>query len=304
MHVSDDHRCRHCTQVHSLNVWQRWYCQMQGQPCFCISWAFFFFRWCCGWCRPSKGSVSKFTEVVKQESTMYQSVQTSTTCFGGSQMALGSILHTLSKTKNLYNILSTGNNMHIPSRCINNCCQWNDNQRFNNASYQRIKLALRPTRRSGKKKRRRRILDLVVVTLAMEKDNMKGPSWDRTGTISNLKVVWKSVTMFGICTKARVVGRTVPIHLNCHSVFTLNWSSFSSLLPVPIFIIRRLQKNSSKDFLYYLLLRYLLQDLLPLATAAMAWSILTWVIFWCLPTSQIAVANPTVTAFLSVLKSC
>ena len=73
----------------------------------------------------SKGSVSKFTEVFKLESTMYHSVKTSTTYTGGSQTALDQILHTLSKATSLYNSLSTGNNWHIPSRRLNNC--WNCN---------------------------------------------------------------------------------------------------------------------------------------------------------------------------------
>ena len=63
----------------------------------------------------AKGSVSKFTEVFKLESTMYRSGQTSTTYTGGSQSALGRILTILSKATDLYNSLSTGNNWHIPS---------------------------------------------------------------------------------------------------------------------------------------------------------------------------------------------
>jgi hypothetical protein len=73
----------------------------------------------------SKGSVSKFTEVFKLESTMYRSVKTSTTYSGGSQTALDQILHTLSKATNLYNSLSTGNNWHIPSGRVSSC--WNCN---------------------------------------------------------------------------------------------------------------------------------------------------------------------------------
>jgi hypothetical protein len=73
----------------------------------------------------SKGSVSKFTEVFKLESTMYRSVKTSTTYSGGSQTALDQILHTLSKATSLYNSLSTGNNWHIPSGRVSNC--WNCN---------------------------------------------------------------------------------------------------------------------------------------------------------------------------------
>jgi hypothetical protein len=56
------------------------------------------------------GSVSRFTEVFKLESTMYNSVKTSTTYSGNSHTALDQILCTLSKASNLYNSLSSGNN--------------------------------------------------------------------------------------------------------------------------------------------------------------------------------------------------
>ena len=55
----------------------------------------------------AKGSVTKFTEVFKLDSTLYHSQQTSTTYTGGSQTALGVILLTLAKATDLYNSLST-----------------------------------------------------------------------------------------------------------------------------------------------------------------------------------------------------
>ena len=61
----------------------------------------------------SKGSVPKFTEVFKLESTMYHSVQTSTTYCGGSHTALNAILKILSKATDLYNPLSTGNSKQL-----------------------------------------------------------------------------------------------------------------------------------------------------------------------------------------------
>ena len=72
----------------------------------------------------SKGSVTKFTEVFKLESTMHRSVQTSTTYCGGSQTALTTILAILSKATDLYNSLSTGNSWHIPSGGRVHSC-WN-----------------------------------------------------------------------------------------------------------------------------------------------------------------------------------
>jgi hypothetical protein len=72
----------------------------------------------------SKGSVTKFTEVFKLESTMHRSVQTSTTYCGGSQTALSTILAILSKATDLYNSLSTGNSWHIPSGGRVHSC-WN-----------------------------------------------------------------------------------------------------------------------------------------------------------------------------------
>ena len=57
----------------------------------------------------AKGSVTKFTEVFKLDSTLYRSRQTSTTYTGGSHTALGIILLTLAKATDLYNSLSTGN---------------------------------------------------------------------------------------------------------------------------------------------------------------------------------------------------
>ena len=53
----------------------------------------------------SDGSVSKFTEVFKLESTTYCSVQTSTTYSGGSHTALSAILATLLMATDLYNSL-------------------------------------------------------------------------------------------------------------------------------------------------------------------------------------------------------
>jgi hypothetical protein len=73
----------------------------------------------------AKGSVTKFTEVFKLDSTLYRSRQTSTTYTGGSQTALGVILLTLGKATDLYNSLSTGNHWHIPSGRVHSC--WNCN---------------------------------------------------------------------------------------------------------------------------------------------------------------------------------
>eukprot|EP00804_Cyclotella_cryptica_P030037 CCRYP_016933-RA/>CCRYP_016933-RA protein AED:0.63 eAED:0.45 QI:0/0/0/0.5/1/1/2/0/311 len=73
----------------------------------------------------AKGSVTKFTEVFKLDSTLYHSQQTSTTSTGGSNTARGVILLTLEKATDLHNSLSTGNNWYIPSGRVHSC--WNCN---------------------------------------------------------------------------------------------------------------------------------------------------------------------------------
>jgi len=80
-------------------------------------------------------------------------------------------------------------------------------------SFPKTRAILKQTRRSGRKKRRRS-LDLSVVALVLEENTMRGPSLVVEVVLkSHQEVVLKSLTMFGTCIVARVVGGTVPIPL-------------------------------------------------------------------------------------------
>ena len=105
----------------------------------------------------SKGSVTKFTEVFKLESTMHRSVQTSTTYCGGSQTALSTILAILSKATDLYNSLSTGNSWHIPSGGVFIAVGIVvKTMGSTSAGNRRIKPVFKRIRRSERKRRRRK----------------------------------------------------------------------------------------------------------------------------------------------------
>ncbi len=147
-----------------------------------------------------------------------------------------------------------------------------------NASCLRIKLALRPTRRSGRKTRRRNLgLEVLLQVVSNMRDQ---------GLVvveihkSPLEAALKNSTMSGTCFAARVVDGTVP---------TLQGSTLL-LLPIhlpfpqhclqPIPIIKRLQKNSVKQVLSHLLLLQLLQLQLPLVPPTVARSPLTKASFW------------------------
>ncbi|KAL3804514.1 hypothetical protein HJC23_002553 [Cyclotella cryptica] len=107
----------------------------------------------------AKGSISKFTKEFKLESMTYRSGHTSTTYTGGCQSALGRILSILSEATDLYNSLSTGNIWRIPTAGghVSACWNCNGDHGVVNASCLWIKLALRPTRRNGRKKRKRNL---------------------------------------------------------------------------------------------------------------------------------------------------
>jgi hypothetical protein len=80
-------------------------------------------------------------------------------------------------------------------------------------SLPKIKVALRQTKRNGRKKSGRS-LDLAVMALVLEGKTMKGQSLVEIVVVKNhQEVVLKSSTTFGTCTVARVVGGTVPIPL-------------------------------------------------------------------------------------------
>ena len=122
-----------------------------------------------------------------------------------------------------------------------------------NASFPKIKLGLRQTRRNGRKKRRRS-LDLSVIVLALEENTMRGPSLVAEVVLkSHQEVVLKNSTMFGTCIATRVVGGTVPIPL----AFTLPSLQirllFLLLYLLPIPTISKLLRSNARTFLHHLL---------------------------------------------------
>ena len=83
-----------------------------------------------------------------------------------------------------------------------------------NTSCLRIKLALRPTKINGRRKRKR---SLVLAVTALEGNNMRGPCLVMVVVRkSHLEVALKSLRTCGTCIVARVVDGTAPIlQLSC-----------------------------------------------------------------------------------------
>ena len=142
----------------------------------------------------------------------------------------------------------------------------------------RIKLALRPTRRNGRK-RRKRNLGLDVLILAVSNMRDQGLVVVKVHK-SPLGVALKNSTTSGTCFAARVVDGTASIlqgfmllSLPIHLPFPQH-----CLQPIPI--IKRLQKNSVKLGLSHPLLLQLLQLQLPLVPPIVAQYPLIKASFW------------------------
>ena len=146
------------------------------------------------------------------------------------------------------------------------------------ASCPRIKLALRPIRRNGRK-RRKRNLGLDVLILAVNNMRDQGLVVVEVHK-SPLEVALKNSTTYGTRFAVRVVDGTAPIlqgfmllSLPIHLPFPLHCLQ-------PIAIIKRLQKNNVMQGLSHLLLLQLLQLQLWLVPPIVAWYPLIKASFW------------------------
>jgi hypothetical protein len=179
----------------------------------------------------SKGSVSKFTEVFKLESTMYRSVQTSTTYCGGSQTALSAILTILSKATDLYNSLSTGNSWHIPSGRVHSCWNCDGDHGVNKCKQPKDQARIQTNKKKWEEEKRKKFGSGnggPSSSNQYERSRFGGRKTDNkqpgNSGVQKFNNVWHM-----LCNKG--CGWNCTHTTGFHSAFTANPSSFPAALP-------------------------------------------------------------------------
>ena len=170
---------------------------------------------------------------------MYHSVKTSTTYTDGSQTALTKsftlfqkpLAFTTPYLQATIGIFQVGGSITVGTAMVT--------MESTNASFPKIKLGLRQTRRNGRKKRRRS-LHLEVVAPVLEENTMRGPGLVAGVVVkSHQEVVLKNSTMFGTCIAARVGGGIILIPLAFILLSLQIHLPFQLLCLQAILIIRR-----------------------------------------------------------------